>query len=117
MVAEWGIPFRSAKKAVERAVRYSEAEGADKISLRAFERALKEEKIAASGDPKFIERAQDPKILVGLRKAIGGSSPEGLKESLSNLERSKTALLKWVYAKRNRISSAEAFLRRQEKAL
>jgi len=117
MVAEWQVPFRLAKKAVERAVRYSEAEGADKISLSAFEQALKEEKISASGDQEFIDRAQNPKILVGLRKATGGSSPEGLKENIFNLDRSKKALLKWVSAKRNRISSAEAFLKKQEKAL
>jgi argininosuccinate lyase len=117
LVAEWHIPFRLAKKAVERAVRYSEAEGADKISLSAFEKALKEEKISVSGDQKFIDRAQNPKILVGLRKATGGSSPEGLKENISNLDRSKNALLKWVSAKRSQISSAESLLRKQEKAI
>jgi argininosuccinate lyase len=58
LVAEWQVPFRLAKKAVERAVRYSEAEGADKISLSAFEQALKEEEISVSGDQKFIDRAQ-----------------------------------------------------------
>jgi argininosuccinate lyase len=117
MVAEWRIPFRSAKKAVERAVKYSESEGADKISLSALERALKDERIAVSGNQEFIESAQDPKILVGLRKTTGGSSPERLKESISNLDRSKNVLLKWVSAKRNRLSSAESLLRRQEKTL
>jgi hypothetical protein len=52
-----------------------------------------------------------------LRKATGGSSPEGLKENISNLDRSKNALLKWVSAKRNQISSAESLLRKQEKAI
>ena len=117
MVAEWRIPFRSAKKAVERAVKYSESEGADKISLSALERALKDERIAVSGNQEFIESAQDPKILVGLRKTTGGSSPERLKESISNLDRSKNVLLKWVSAKRNQLSSAESLLRRQEKTL
>ena len=115
MVAEWRIPFRSAKKAVERAVKYSESEGAEKISGRAFERALKDEKISVSGDQEFINRAQNPKTLIGLRKAIGGSSPEGLQENISNLERSKNVLQKWGAAKRRQLSSAEELLRKQEK--
>jgi argininosuccinate lyase len=117
IVAEWRLPFRLAKKAVERAVRYAEAEGTDKISWSAFERALKDEKIAVAGDQEFMDRAQNPKILVGLRKAAGGSSPEGLKANISNLERSKKELGKWVALQRKRISSAEALLRKQEKAL
>jgi argininosuccinate lyase len=117
LVAEWGLPFRSAKKAVERAVRYSEEEGAERVSWPAFQRALQEEKITASGDPKFIDRAQDPKNLIGLRRAVGGAAPEVLMESIAGLGRSKTALLKWVSAERNRILSAEAFLQEQEKSL
>ncbi len=117
MVAEWKIPFRQAKKAVERAVRYSEAEGAEKISLNAFQRALKEEKIAFLGDSGFIDKAQEPKTLVGLRKVVGGPSPAFLKESISGLERSRKSLLNWVTAKRRKISSAEELLKKQEKAL
>ena len=117
MVAERAFPFRLAKKAVERAVKYSEAEGAEKISLSAFERALRDEKIALSGDQKFIDNAQNPKLLVFLRKPTGGSSPETLQKSISNLDRSKNTLDKWVSARRNQLSSAESVLRKQEKAL
>jgi argininosuccinate lyase len=117
MVDKWGIPFRQAKKAVEKAVRYSEAENEDKISWSAFERALKEEKITLSGGQKFFYKIQDPKNLVGLRKVTGGSSPAVLQENIAFLDRSKSTLQKWVSAKRKKISSAESLLRRQEKAL
>ncbi len=117
LVAEWHVPFRLAKKAVERAVKYSEAEGVDRISMTALERALRDEKIRILGDQKFIDRAQDPKILIGLRKSAGGASPERLKENIFKLDRSKNALLRWISAKRNQISSAETLLRKQEKAL
>jgi len=117
IVDEGGIPFRQAKKAVERAVRYSETEGKDNISLSAFERALKEEKITLSGVQKFFDKVQDPKNLVDLRKVTGGPSPAVLQENISLLERSKNSLLKWVSAKRKKLSSAELLLRKQEKAL
>jgi argininosuccinate lyase len=117
MVAEWDIPFRQAKKAVERAVKYSEAEGADKILLGAFERALKEEKIAVAADPGFIDSAQDPKNVVNLRKAIGGPSPASLQESISSLERSRKALQKWVTTARGKISAAQSLLLKYEKDL
>jgi hypothetical protein len=96
-------------------VKYSESEGAEKISGRAFERAVKDEKISVSGDQEFINRAQNPRTQVGLRKAIGGSSAEGLQENISNLERSKNILQKWVAAKRRLLSSAEELLRKREK--
>lgn len=117
MVAEWRIPFRLAKKAVEKAVKYSEMEGRDKISLRAFEQAMKEDKISFSAGQTLLDRFQNPKILIGLRKTTGGPSPEALKETLSHMDREKKAILKWVSAKRNQLSSAESLLRRQEKAL
>jgi argininosuccinate lyase len=117
MVDEWKIPFRQAKKAVERAVRYAETEGQDNISLRAFERALKEGKIPLSGAPKFLDTFRDPKNLVGLRKATGGPSPTALQEHISLLDRSKKSILKWVSAKRKKLSAAELLLRKQEKAL
>jgi argininosuccinate lyase len=117
MVAEWDLPFRRAKKAVEKAVRYSEAEGVDKISLNAFRRALKEEKITVSADQRFIDRAQDPKTLVGLRRITGGPAPAVLQENIVFLNRAKKSLLKWVSSKRRKISSAESLLRKREKAL
>jgi argininosuccinate lyase len=117
MVDVWGIPFRQAKKAIESAVRYSEEEGKDNISLSAFERALKEEKIPLSRARKFFDKVQDPKNLVGLRKVTGGPSPAVLQENISFLEQSRNSLLKWVSTKRKKLSSAESLLRKQEKTL
>jgi len=117
MVAEWDLPFRRAKKVVEKAVRYSEAEGVDKISLNAFRRALQEEKITVSADQRFIDQAQDPKTLVGLRRITGGPAPAVLQENIVFLNRAKKSLLKWVSSKRRKISSAESLLRKREKAL
>lgn len=117
MVAEWKIPFRAAKKAVEAAVRHAEAEGKDKITWPAFANALREEKIANFQDPGFVERSQNPKWLIGLRRASGGPSPESLKKTLAGLGRSKTALRRWLTAKRRQITSAETLLKRREKAL
>ena len=117
MVAEWDLPFRRAKKVVEKAVRYSEAEGVDKISLNAFRRALQEEKITVSADQRFIDQAQDPKTLVGLRRITGGPAPAVLQENIVFLNRAKKSLLKWISSKRRKISSAESLLRKREKAL
>jgi len=117
MVAEWRVPFRLAKKTVEKAVKYSELEGTDKISSSALERALKEDKISFSAAQSFLEKIQNPEILIGLRKAAGGTSPEALRETLSHMEQSKKAIFKWVSSKRTQLSSAEALLRKQERSL
>jgi argininosuccinate lyase len=117
MVAEWRIPFRSAKKVVERAVRYSEGETAEKVSLMAFERALGEETIAFQDGKNFIDNAQNAKVLIGLRKPTGGCSPGTLQKGISVLDRSKNALGKWISKKRSWLSAAESLLKRREKAL
>lgn len=117
MVAEVRIPFRQAKKAVEKAVRYSEEEGKDKISMKAFERALKEEKISFPQGEGWFGKIQEPAKLVALRRVLGGPSPAALQESIFFLDQAKDSMAAWLSEKRKKILSAESLLRKKEKAL
>jgi argininosuccinate lyase len=117
IVAEWRLPFRLSKKAVERAVKYSEEENEEKISWSAFARALKEEKIFSPEGQKMSADVQEAKKAVGLRKATGGPSLANLREHIASLEQAKRSLQKWVSAKRKKMSSSELTLRKMEDSL
>jgi len=67
LVQDGGLPFRQAKVAVEKAVKYSEAEGGEQISLSALKRSLQEEGISLKMEQRFIPMAQDPQVIVAGR--------------------------------------------------
>jgi argininosuccinate lyase len=117
VVQEGNISFRQGKGALEKAVKYSEAEGVEHISFFALQRALKEEGLKVKMDEKMIGLAQDPKQIVSRRKAIGGTSPQALGRNILSLNRSLKISRKWLTKKRNQASLAQSRLAEMERNL
>ena len=115
VVQEGNISFRQAKEALEKAVKYSEAEGVERISIFALQRALKEEGLKVKMDEKMIGFAQEPRQVVSRRKAIGGTSPQALRRNTLFLTHSLKISRKWLTKKRNQQSSAQSRLVEMER--
>jgi argininosuccinate lyase len=117
IVQEWGAPFRKAKVAVEKAVKYSEAEGVEHLSLSALKRAFKEEGLNLKVDARVIQAAQEPSNIVSRRKAIGGTSPQALQKNILFVSRQLQVSQKWLAQRKKQQAAAKTRLAEMEKNL
>jgi argininosuccinate lyase len=117
IVQDWGVPFRKAKVAVEKAVRYSEAEGVEHVSISALRRAAKEEGLNVRIDAKLVQAAQEPRDIVSRRKAIGGTSPRALQKNILAVFSQLQSIHRWLTKKRNQQSVAKTRLTEMERNL
>ena len=117
IVQDWGVPFRKAKVAVEKAVRYSEVERSQQVSISALRRAAKEEGINLKIDAKFVQAAQESRDIVSRRKVIGGTSPQALQRSIVSVFRQSQSIQRWLTEKRKQQSAAKNQLIRAERIL
>jgi len=117
IVQEWGVSFRKAKVAMEKAVKYSEAEGGEHITASALNRALKEEGLGLKMDERSILAAQEPRDVVSRRKAIGGSSPRSLQRNFLSASGQLHILQRWLRDKAYKQSMAKTRLADMERNL
>ena len=117
MVQDWGGPFRQAKTAVEKAVRYSEQNGREVISGQALKKGLKEEKIDFKFGDRYLSEAQDPKRVIWRRKGIGGPSLKALGRHFENLSKFMEYTKKWHSRRKKEHELAKKMLESKEKAL
>jgi argininosuccinate lyase len=117
IVQEWGLPFRRAKGAVEKAVKYSEAERVESISFSALKRALQEEGLSVKMDERFVLKAQEPRLIITRRKTIGGSSPQALQKNILSVSDQLRILQRWLSRKRQLQSTAKTRLAEMERGL
>jgi argininosuccinate lyase len=117
IVQEWAVPFRKAKVAMEKAVKYSEAEGVERVSVSALKRALQEESLGLNIDERTILTAQEPRLIVSRRKAIGGTSPQALQKNFLAASSQLEILQRWLKEKREKQSIAKTRLAEMERNL
>jgi argininosuccinate lyase len=117
IVQEWKIPFRQAKGAVEKAIRYAEKEGAEAFSLPVLTKALQEEGIKGKLNETFIQKAQEAQVFIAKRAAVGGPSSRSLDQNISRLHQSLQESRRWLNRKVKRQSAAKANLARMERAI
>ena len=117
VIQEWGVPFRKAKVAVEKAVKYSEAEGVEHLSLFALRRAFKEEGLDLKVDARVVQSAQEPGNIISRRKAIGGTSPQALQKNVLSLSRQLRVMQNWIAQRRKQQAAANSRLAEMEKNL
>jgi argininosuccinate lyase len=117
MVREFKIPFRQAKGAAERAVRYAEKEGAEGITLPVLRRALQEEGLRIKMTGAFLQKAQEARVFIAKRAAAGGPSPRSLDKNISSLKQTLQEFHRWLKQKNTRQSLAKTKLARMERAI
>jgi argininosuccinate lyase len=117
MVQEWKIPFRQAKGAVEKAIRYAEKEGFKVLPLPLLQKASQEEGLKIKMTESFAQRAQKKYDLISRRDAAGGPSPRSLNCSISTMQQTLQEFHRWLRQKATEQSRAKIKLARMEQAL
>lgn len=117
MVQDWGGPFRQAKTAVEKAVRYSEQSGREMISAQDLKKGLKEEKVDFKFGERFLSETQDPKRVISRRKGIGGPSLKALRRHFENLSKFMEYTKTWYSRRKKEHELAKRMLENKEKVL
>jgi argininosuccinate lyase len=117
LVQKWGIPFRRAKVAMEKAVKYSENEGQEKVSFPSLKRAFREADLDYPLNEKMMVEVQEPAVIVSRRKAVGGTAPEALQKNILSLTRFEQNLQRWLSQTRKQQSLARTRLAEMEGSL
>jgi len=121
-VVEWlvqkhHLPFRMAKVVVERAVKYSEKEGSEKITFKALKHALKEMKVKIKIKERDVEECQVPERILRGRKVKGGPSPDELKSEIKQFQKALKLHREWLKRKVDQVEHAQAEVKKIVKSL
>ncbi len=117
LVGYGSLPMRKAKMVVERAVKYSEKEGREKVSHESLKKALAELKINIPVKEKDVERIQRPERVLTQALSFGAPSEKRIKEGIASLRKKVQANRNWLIGKRRRIERAKALIFEMEKKL
>jgi len=117
MVHQGSLPLRKAKMVMERAVKYSEKEGKDKVSYQSLKKALGEMKIHILVTEGDVEKTQKPERILSQILSIGTPSMKRVSENITSLQKKVTANKDWLIHKRKGIEKSKALMFRMEKQL
>ncbi|MBI4495599.1 MAG: argininosuccinate lyase [Deltaproteobacteria bacterium] len=115
IIQRWKIPFRKAKAVMEKAVRYSEQEGSDRVSLAAWQKAWEGDDLGI--DPGEFQAAQEPAFILSRRRSLGGPSGPALERSFESVSRQLKEARAWLRGKRRQQAAALARLSRMEESI
>ncbi len=111
------LPMRKAKMVVERAVKYSEKEGKEKVSHQSFMKALGEMKINLSVNEQDVDEVQRPERILTKPLSVGAPSKKRIEEGIASLRKKVQANRNWLIRKRRGLEKAKALLFKMEKDL
>ncbi len=111
------LPMRKAKMVVERAVKYSEKEGREKVSYPSLKKALSEMKLTIPLKEEDVEKIQRPERVLTQALSFGAPSEKRIKEGVASLRKKVQANRNWLLGKRRGIERAKALIFRLEKEL
>jgi argininosuccinate lyase len=117
MVRSFDLPLRKAKMVLERAVKYSEKEGAGKVSYRSLKRALHEMKINIPINEQDVKKIQRPESILAQTQSIGMPSEKRVKEHIASLRERVKANRDWLVYQRRRVDKTKRLVSRMEKRL
>ncbi len=117
MVQKHNLPFREAKIVVEKAVKYSERGGSERITFNSLEQALREMKIKIKIKEKDVEECQVPERILKERKTKGGPAPEVLKNEIKRFQKVLQRYKDWSKKKVDKIKKAQGEVRKITKSL
>ena len=117
IVRSHGVPLRKAKIVMEKAVKYSEAEGAKEVSFRSLNKALEEMKLSVALSRFSVEKIQKPYSVLTQVQPIGAPSEKRVKDHLASLRGRIMEDRKWCAHQRRGIEKAKALVSRMERTL
>ena len=117
MVRHGSLPMRKAKMVVEKAVKYSEKEGKEKISFQSLKKALAEMEMNIPIKEKDVEEMQRPERILAQTQSVGTPSAKRVKENIASLQKKIQDHKDWLIHKRKGIDKAKALIFKMEKQL
>jgi hypothetical protein len=102
---------------MEKAVKYSEREGKEKVSYQSLVKALAEMEVNISIKEKDVEEMQRPEKILAQTLSIGTPSEKRVKENIASLQKRVQMKRDWLIGKRRGIEKAKALVLRMEKRL
>ena len=117
MVGRGGLAMRQAKMVVERAVRYSEKEGGQEVTLPALEKALAEFEIGLAVTERDVREIQSPEWALGHGRVAGSPSARGIRGNLRSLAAKTAKGRRWLEAKRSGLDRSRKLLEKMEKEI
>jgi argininosuccinate lyase len=117
IVQSYPVPLRKAKMAMEKAVKYSEEEGAGEVTFRGLKKAFQEMDIDLPITPRSVRKAQQPEGSWAHTRSIGMPSEKGVREHLSSLRRRIRKDEEWVARWKKGIEKAKDLASSMERAL
>jgi argininosuccinate lyase len=117
IVLSHGIPLRKAKILLEKAVKYSEEEGAREVSFGSLKKALEEMKIRIPITRQYVREVQQPRNILSRTRSTGAPSGNRVKEHLASLRLRVKEDKDWSVRQRRTIEKAKDRVSRMEKAV
>jgi argininosuccinate lyase len=117
MTRKGPLPMRKAKMVVEKAVRYSEREGKDKVSWQSLKKALTEMKVHISITERDVEETQRPERILAETPSVGTPSEKGIRENIASLRGWIQFDKNWLIFNRKKIEKAKTLIFKMEKQL
>jgi argininosuccinate lyase len=117
LIAYGNLPMRKAKMVVEKAVKYSEKEGREKVSFQSLKKTLAEMRIDIPLKEGDVERTQRPERVLTQAPSFGAPAERRVKEAITSLRKRVQANRNWLVGKRRRIEKAKALIFKMEKEL
>jgi hypothetical protein len=102
---------------MERAVKYSEKEGGEKVSHRSLQRALGEMRINMSITEEEVKKIQRPGSILVQTSSVGTPSEKRVKEHMASLHERVKAKKVWLVHQRSKMDRAKRLVSRMEKTL
>lgn len=117
IVQNYNLPFREAKSLIEKAVRYSEIEGQEKVTFSSLRKALKEKGISIPITREQVDRYQEPMEIINRKNALGGPSPDTVSYSIQTIREDLRKEKEWLKQKRKRIDEVNKEIKEIEQSL
>jgi len=117
MVRQRSLPLRKAKMIVEKAVKYSDREGEERVSYSSLKKALAEMKIDLPVTEQNVEEVQRPERILVQTRSVGMPSEKAVKENIASLRERVKANKGWLVQKRRKIEKIKGLVSKMEKEL
>jgi len=117
MVRQRFLPLRKAKMVVEKAVKYSDREGEEKVSYSCLKKALSEMEINLLITEKDVEEVQRPQMILAQNQSIGMPSEKGMRENISSLRMKVKTNRDWLVQKKRKVEKTKALVEKMEEEL
>ncbi|RPJ02668.1 MAG: hypothetical protein EHM36_12150, partial [Deltaproteobacteria bacterium] len=117
LVRSYGVSLRKAKMVMERAVKYSEEEGAEEITFGSIRKSLQEMKIDISITSQSVEKVQQPGWVLTQTHSVGTPSEKRVREHLSSLRKRMRRDRQWLSNGKKGMERAKEWVLKMEKEL